>query len=230
VVVAGNFINGASQSDAAKVYVYGGISLQSGGFFQTGSGSLLKVYGTVQSGTPNVSVQLGNVGDPAGSAGFLGGSGTIGNPSSPISVVNNAGTVNPGDPQILTIDGDYFQGANGALDINIDGPGGAGVGNDKLVVNGDVTLGGTLDLIFGNGYAPTGPIEFLDFTGSLTGRFGTLEETVGGNTFGLPGMISYGANGITFTPQAVPEPGCWLAFGAGGLVLFRRRKAAKISK
>ena len=225
----GKFTNGLTTGDSAQVYLNAGATLylSNGGLFQTGTGSKLKIYGSVQNYPGQSStITLGNPGDAAGSGGFIGGEANIGTAASPIHLVNNAGTADPGDPANFTIFGDYTQGLNGALDLNIDGPGGPGVGNDRFVVNGNVTLDGTLDLIIGKGYKPTGLYDLLEFTGTLTGGFSTVEETIGGNTINLQGSLIYGPSGISFQPAATPEPAPWLAVGGGAFVLLRRRRKA----
>ena len=224
VQITDQFTNGSSQTDAAKVNVINGeIYLgNSGNYFQTGANS--KTYvglnGAIYSKTGTFT--LGNLGDPAGSAGYLGGSGSV-----IMNVVNNAGTIDPGDPQVLTIIGGLIEGPNGTLAFNIDGPGGPGVGNDQLVVSGDVTLAGTLDLIFGPGYSPSGTFNILDVVnGTVTGDFSTLEETINGQTTILHGNIVIGPGGLTY--NAVPEPAPWLALGGAALgVLCRRRKKSR---
>jgi hypothetical protein len=228
--VQGLVTNGSTTGDAAKIYNYGYMTLGSQGLFQTGSGSVLKDYGFINTSGASSSITLGNVGDAAGSAGTLGGNGTIGYIGHPINVFNNAGTVNPGDPQILTIVGNYTQGANGTIILNVDGPGGAGVGYDQLNVTGNLILDGTIDIVFGDipgtttPYTPTGLLDLINYSGTYS-SLSTLkfEETIDGTTTqGLTGGYTVG---ILHT-AAVPEPSSFAAFGAAGLgFLLRRRKA-----
>jgi hypothetical protein len=75
-------------------------------------------------------------------AGTLSGSGTIN------ASVRNAGVINPGSmntPGILTINGNYTQAAMGVLNIKIGGDS-PGTGYDQLVINGQTSLGGTLNI------------------------------------------------------------------------------------
>ncbi len=227
-VPVGLLTNGVTSGDAAKINNYGSITIGAQGLFQTGSGSAIKNFGSINTWVASSTLTLGNVGDAAQSAGTLGGNGTIGSAGHTINVVNNAGTVNPGDPQILTIIGNYVQGANGTTIFNIDGPGGAGVGYDQLNVVGTLTLDGTIDLVFGNlpgtttPYSPTGVLNLFNFVGTDT-NFSTLkfEETINGvTTQGL-------GNGFTvgFHNAAVPEPSPMVALGVAGFgFLLRRRK------
>ncbi len=100
---------------------------------------------------------------------LAGGGGTV------IGAVENAGLVSPGNsPGLLTIEGDYTQQAGGKLAMDIAGL----LTNeyDRLVVDGDVALNGTLQVSLlaftpeiGNSF------DMLDWTGTLTGTFGTLQ-------------------------------------------------------
>jgi autotransporter-associated beta strand protein len=98
--------------------------------------------------------------------GTLGGSGTTGT-----VIVNHGGTVAPGDPQTLTVNGDYQQN-NGTLRLAIAGTSAGSF--DRLIVTGGVTLTGTatLELDFINGFAPhTGDTFDLVTAASFTGSF-----------------------------------------------------------
>lgn len=227
VDVLSGFNNGTSQTDAARVNVLNGeiYMVGSGGYFQTGANS--KTYVGVDGAiyAPGVNFTLGNPGDPAGSAGYLGGSGSVF-----MSVVNNAGTIDPGDPQSLTIFGGLTEGANGTLAFHLDGPGGPGVGYDSLDVYGNVMLGGTLDLIIGPGFNPNGQtFDILTVTGgTITGDFSKLEETINGVTFNLPGTLNIGSGGITYEGAATPEPASWLALGGAALGVVCRRRRRRV--
>jgi len=73
--------------------------------------------------------------------GALNGAGTITGPGG-TWVANVGGVVAPGTASALgtlTIQGDYFQGPNGGLQVRL-----AGSGNDRLTVTGQATLSGTL--------------------------------------------------------------------------------------
>jgi hypothetical protein len=107
--------------------------------------------------------------------GTCSGSGTIDG-----SVNNNGGTVAPGNsPGILTIEGNYTQGTNGTLALEIGGlvP---GDDHDKLVVNGIATLAGTLDVTLINGFTLAGDMLFdvLDFN-SVVNDFTTFNLPTG---------------------------------------------------
>jgi hypothetical protein len=155
---------------------------------------ILKVNQTLT--TPTLTVDAGAT---------LGGAGLItGN------VINNGGTVAPGDPQTLTIGGDYTQEAGGNLQIDIAGTGPSGY--DILLVTGKVTLlaGSELTLDFLNGFVPVAgdTFDFLQAGGGLTGGFSQV--VVEGLTNGLQYLLqSDGSNGyelVTTTPS-VPDGG-----------------------
>jgi hypothetical protein len=76
------------------------------------------------------------------SGGVLNGAGMITGPGGTTWVANVGGTVAPGTASALgtlTIQGDYFQGPFGQLQVRL-----GGVGNDRLAVTGQAILGGTL--------------------------------------------------------------------------------------
>jgi hypothetical protein len=189
------------------------------GYTQTGSTSSTTVKGRLNAGGDIV---LGT--GVAGDGGLLTGNGTING-----NVVNNSGTVAPGDPQILSIVGDYTQGAHGVLDLSIAGTAGAGLphGFDQLDVTGNVFLDGTIDLSFLNGYAPVYGTSFdlLNFTGTF-GMGSSL--TIIDLTNPAQKFILTTSGGKLFATAATPEPSSVLVVGLGaaGLLLRRRSKMA----
>ena len=73
------------------------------------------------------------------------------------SLINN-GTINPGSsPGTFTVLGDYEQGADGLLTVEIDASGG-----DLLQVSGTASFAGVIDVVFLNGFVPTAG-DTLDF-------------------------------------------------------------------
>jgi T5SS/PEP-CTERM-associated repeat protein len=84
------------------------------------------------------------------------------------SLNNSGGTLAPGtSPGMTTVNGNYIQNA-GTLQIEI-GPS----AYDKVMVNGNVTFGGTLQVLLLDDYSPAQGAEFniLDWTGTRSGNF-----------------------------------------------------------
>ena len=88
---------------------------------------------------------------------------------------NQSATVAPGNsPGILTIDGDYTQGSGGTLAIEIAGNT-PGHEYDRLVVNGQANLAGTLAVTLLDSFTPLDghTFDILDFN-SVSGDFDSL--------------------------------------------------------
>ena len=90
------------------------------------------------------------------------------------SLDNTTGTVAPGtSPGTLTVNNAYTQGAGGSLEIEVEGTGAGQF--DKLAVNGNVTLGGTLALKPSAAYAAAATVGdsvgFLTYGGARTAVF-----------------------------------------------------------
>jgi outer membrane autotransporter protein len=123
--------------------------------------------------------------------GTLAGNGLI------IGNVRNTGVVAPGNsPGTLRISGNYEQASTGALNIEI-----ASASNfDRLVVSGQITLAGTLNVILYGGYmiAPGSHFDFLQ-AASITGNFSSIVVPDG-----LRGrfLISGGVATLLFGPQS----------------------------
>jgi len=96
-------------------------------------------------------------------------------------VNNSGGIVSPGaSPGILTITGNYTQGASGALNMEIGGLV-AGVDYDQLRVGGSTSLAGTLNTaLLGTFLPPPGTtFTLIQSTGPLTGTFTTVNQPIG---------------------------------------------------
>ena len=120
------------------------------------------------------------------------GSGTIeGN-------LTNAGTLSPGSsPGTITIDGDFTQESTGTLTIELGGTT-PDSEHDQLVVNGAVTLSGTLDVSLIDEYSPSLGESFsiLTYT-SHTGSFETLKLQPLDS--GLDWEVAYESTAVTLT-------------------------------
>ena len=125
----GGFVALTSVGGAATVEVNNGGRLESNGTIQVRSGSTLGGNGTIEA--VNVDIRAGA---------RLDGTPTI------VGSVFNLGTVAPGfSPGTTTIGGDFQQGPGGLLEIEVEGllP---GIGHDELLIDGNATLAGRLDV------------------------------------------------------------------------------------
>ena len=102
--------------------------------------------------------------------GTCSGSGTVSG-----DLNNSGGTISPGNsPGVLTVDGDYTQGAGGTLAIELAGTS-PGDEYDRLVVNGQANLEGTLAVTLLDSFTPLDghTFDILDFN-SVSGDFDSL--------------------------------------------------------
>jgi T5SS/PEP-CTERM-associated repeat protein len=139
------------------------------GHIYIGPGGSLKDFGRIFVALPNFPGSApAIVIQPFGS---MGGSGTVNG-----TLVSNLGLLAIGDPQTLTIIGNYAQGSTGTLELQIAGTGAAN--SDHLIVTGQATLGGYLELDFTNGFAPqAGQVFNLLSFGATAGQFAGVEVT-----------------------------------------------------
>ena len=157
-----------------------------------------------------------------GIGGVLAGNGTI----DAIDEIINNGTISPGNsPGTLTLDTDLDLGSSSSLEIEL-----AGLSLfDELIVNGDVDLGGDLDLFLLDGYRPE---EFDVFDVVLADSFSGLFANVadGGRLATSDGFgsfqVNYGGGGTVQLSQfsAVPEPGAVTILMAVCVGLLARRR------
>ncbi|MBX3412189.1 MAG: PEP-CTERM sorting domain-containing protein [Pirellulales bacterium] len=158
-----------------------------------------------------------------GEGGLLSGAGTIvGN------IVNDGGVVSPGfSPGKLDVVGNYLQGSFGSLDLEIGGllPG----QYDQLSVTGNLSLAGTVNIAFIDGFLPSVGDQFDFF--QVGGTFDLSEATLQWNN--APAGFQYstafqdGLYSVHIT--AVPEPSTLVlaACGALGILGFARRRSCK---
>jgi hypothetical protein len=145
----------------------------------------------------------------------------------------NDGTVGPGNsPGVLTISGDYTQGIDGLLDIEL-----AGLTDyDVLDISGSASLDGSLNVSFLNNYTPnTGDVFDILWAESISGVF-TLSSDLQ-NLFNISYdnfdtqsnryyvQLEY-IHGQGTGQDPVPEPGTMMLFGMGllGLARISRKK------
>jgi hypothetical protein len=180
-------------SAGSKLTNQGGtIELLEGAKFNAHSAlQLIQTSGTISLANAAMTVPFGI--DLNG--GQLIGSGTITGP-----VRNNGGSVAPGfSPGKITIEGNYTQGADGVLNIEIGGNS-PGDGYDQLRVIGTATLGGTLNLKLINGFQPRlGDVFEIIDPNAVSGTFAQI------NAEGFGVQANYAAGGITVTVTSVPD-------------------------
>lgn len=144
------------------------LSILSNGTLSVGTGGAVTV-GQIE--PQSLMVRVGPGGILSGNGTIIAGEGV----EEAGGLVNFAGTINPGtSPGTLTIDGNYEQGAAGTLLIEW-----AGLGEelfDRLIVTGDATLGGTLEIQLLDGFLPRAgdAIEFLHVDGTVNGNFARM--------------------------------------------------------
>ncbi len=160
-------------------------------------------------GDAGASLELANANTYTGGTNINSGVLIVGNSSAlGTGDVNNIGTssagaflatssVYTGVALPINIGGNYTQGANGTLYLDVTGTGNvAGTDYDTVAVTGTVSLTGTLSLNFENGVTPTAGSRYVlvsSSTSTVTGTFTTTETDLGNaykmtvtynNTFG----------------------------------------------
>ena len=139
-------------------------------------------------------------GTVVGLAGTISGSGSVGG-----DLQNSGGTVAPGNsPGILTVNGNYTQGTDGTLAIEVAGTG-AGTGHDQLDVTETATLDGTLDIQTDAGFTPNvgaspgvnGDQFVIVTASSVAGNFGTVNGRHVGS--GLFYEVGYNTTNVTLS-------------------------------
>ncbi|HKP93893.1 MAG TPA: hypothetical protein VJS88_08340 [Chthoniobacterales bacterium] len=127
--------------------------------------------------------------------GTLRGNGTIQG-----EVRNNGGVFAPGhSPGKITVNGNYTQGGNGVLNMEIGGTA-PGTEYDQLIVNGTAVLDGTLNVSLINGFRPAvGDVFQLIVPNAFQGSFNAI------NTFGFTADANFSNGQITLTVTTVPD-------------------------
>jgi fibronectin-binding autotransporter adhesin len=186
----------------SNTYAFTGLVSGSGELRQTGSGTTVLSAANSYGGLTNVMAGTLRInGDQSAATGLttvysgatLGGSGTIGGDV----VVQNGGAISPGNsPGTLTINGDLALNASSVLNMEFgqaNTPGGAL--NDLIVVSGDLTLDGVINVTVPTGGAFTaGVYRVIDYTGGLTDNELTVGTMPGGASAtvqtSVPGQVN----------------------------------------
>jgi fibronectin-binding autotransporter adhesin len=212
VASASNPVNtGPDRFIQGNVINNGTININYGTKFPTPSATFIQ-----NSGTTDLEANLnltGSAGTLDLAGGTLKGTGTLTG-----QLQNDGGTVAPGNsPGVLTVT-DFTQGAGGTLAMEV---GGTIVGSedDRLVVTGNASLGGTLALTPLFGFVPDLSFDYDVLTsGSQGGTFATVTGTNvgGGETF----VVSYSGTAVNLTaiaPSITRRPDGQIAIGSGSL-------------
>ncbi|HUP05721.1 MAG TPA: hypothetical protein VMU47_01120 [Caldimonas sp.] len=149
------------------------------------------------------------------------------------NVFNHGGTVTPGDATgVMTVTGNFAQ-TSGILLFEIDGL--APSQFDRLLISGLASItGGSIDIVFGNGFLPAAGESFDLLCASLGLSLANVDFAVSG----LPADVGFtetvDASGfqLAFTPAVaapVDEPHVWalLALGAPLVGCLLRRRARR---
>jgi len=144
--------------------------------------------------------------------------------------VYNSGIFIPGNsPGVLTVDGDFTQGVDGQLLIEIAGLD-AGIDYDQLIVSGAASIEGVLQLRFLDGFAPLKGDTFDFLIASSVQEDSQVQVQVQNLLAGFEYDLSYidGAYRLTALNNAtfVPEPNSAILLLPGLYALFIRRKRA----
>ncbi len=235
---------------------FAGAIAGNGGFTKDGSGTLLLTTANTYTGSTTITtgtlalgadgtiaassgVDLGTAGIldlTAKSSGFafgasqtLSGAGTINLASD--QTLDFAGTLAPGNsPGIITVDGNLVLNSAAVIAMELAGAGGvAGTDFDQILVTGDLTLGGTLQLTLLNGYLPSIGQTFQLFdAANISGIFASYDlPTLSGATWDTSLLGSTGILGVS----AVPEPSTYaLIVGLTLLFFTYLRRRAPVSR
>ena len=126
---------------------------------------------TVNGGSLIVDGSIASANTVVNPGGLLGGNGIIG------GNLVSSGVVSPGSsPGTLTVNGNYTQNANGTLRIEVAGL--APSQHDVLVVNGQASIAGTVQLVRVGAFnlSVGDQITFLTASGGVSGTFGNVEN------------------------------------------------------
>lgn len=129
------------------------------------------------------------------------------------------GDLNPGNsPGTLMIGGDATLGLSNTLVIEL-----TELAQDRLDVDGELSLGGTLEVALVNGFAPAaGSAWVIALAGG--GINGAFDEVLLPQMSGIAFALDYHPGALMLSAAAVPLPaGVWLLFSGLGMVAVRNR-------
>jgi len=228
---AGSRLN-ASTLTLGSASSTGALQVSNGGLLDVATKITLNAGSTIDTstGTTTVgSVSNSSIGDlTVGSGGTLkGGGNVIGN------LVNAGGLIDLGDPDVLSLTGNYAQ-TGGTLLFDVYGN---DVGDyDQLTATGNINItGGTIEVNFIDGLLPpadqvfdfisAASLDLTDVNYIIAGLGNTVDYTMSANN----GALAINILGAGQPPSPVPEPPTALLFATGalGMMLVRRRKKSR---
>jgi len=131
--------------------------------------------------------------------GLLQGQGTLNVPNG----LTNNGAISPGNgPGLLSVTGNFTNAVSGTIAIELAGNTAAGIDYDQLVVNGAISLNGTLSISTTNGFNPQPGQVFTIITGSaITGTFSAVNWPAG-----FTGTVIYNPTSVQISIDLVVLP------------------------
>ena len=177
--------NAALVFDRSDSVTFSGTVSGTGTLTQNGTGTLDLTGANAYSGNTNVNAgtlrvdgSLGTGAVSVASGATLGGAGTIGGPVT----IQNGGTLAPGDAPGTLTTGTLTLSSGSILDYQLGTPNVVGGGvNDLVIINGNLTLAGTLNVSNAGGFG-SGLYRLFNYTGSLTNNGLTLNSVPAGFT------------------------------------------------
>ncbi|MBI3833209.1 MAG: autotransporter outer membrane beta-barrel domain-containing protein [Planctomycetes bacterium] len=158
----------------------GGDTLTNTGTVNLASGRKMTVNGGSFTQASGGRIMLNNATvEWSGTTGFIAGGALTGTGTLIGPVSNSGGTISPGSSAgVLTLSGNYTQGAGGTLAIELGGTN-PGTDFDQFPVSGNAVLAGTLRVKLIDGFTPQAGQQFQILTaGNITGSFASV-QTVG---------------------------------------------------
>lgn len=196
-----------------KLINEGKVQIERGSLLNGAFGGSYQQIASATGAQPQTIVNGGTAGSMDIQAGILSGTGAING-----TLTNSGGSVQPGSehPGTLTVFGDYTQGVNGRLDLQI---GGSGQGSyDVLKVSGPVSLHGSLFVSLIDGFVPKVDDKFNLITGSSF-DVGVRQISLPRLLAGMDWLTSFAGGAYNLTVRQVvvgaPEPSSLLLSGFG---------------
>ena len=203
--------NGALAFDRPDSVNFGGVISGTGTLAQNGSGTLILSGANTYSGNTNVNAGIllvnGSLGSglvTVASGAALGGTGTIAG----AVTIQNGGILAPGDAPGTLTTGTLTLNSGSISDYELGTPNIVGSGvNDLVIVNGNLTLGGLLNVANAGGFG-SGVYRLFNYSGSLTNNGLTLNTVPAGFTpadflvqTNEPGEVNLLVSNTPFTAQ-----------------------------